>query len=203
MRELNTRRLLLSSLALVVGAAALFGAFSHAASSATRMAVSATPRPTLAPPPTPTSTVGRPATIISPAPPPLPTLGIVRPPEVPGPMPRMMSEEEQRSFGISNASDVTGDPSVVTPAPAITHTEAVRIAGAHVAFEPRNARILRAAVRRFSDQAERSVWVILFGGGELPVLGPAGRPTQPPTRRTFTGVVVDDVTGAVLTWFMR
>jgi hypothetical protein len=115
----------------------------------------------------------------------------------------MMSAAEQEQFGITSANDVTADPSAVTPAPKVSASEAVKIAATHVGFQQANARILHGTARPIAAEPDRSVWVILFGGGDLPVLGPPGRPPQPVTQRTFTGVVVDDVTGAVLTWFMR
>ena len=114
-----------------------------------------------------------------------------------------MTTEELQQFGIADARDVTRDSSHVAPAPAVNSARAVTIAANHIGFHPTNARILHGVVRSPSTQADRSVWVVLFGGGELPVLGPASRPSQPIVERTYTGVIVDDNTGVVLSWFMR
>jgi hypothetical protein len=114
-----------------------------------------------------------------------------------------MSAEDQQVFGITNAADVTADPSKVTPAPAVSADRAVRTAAAHIGVQAANASVLHASVRVIAAEPDRSAWVVLFGGGDLPVLGPPGRSPLPVVARKFTGVVVDDATGAVLTWFMR
>lgn len=165
------------------------------------LSVTATPAPTLAAPTLAPAAV--PPTVIAPAPPTTPVAPPVRTLRTPGPMPSPMSAEDQQMFGITNANDVTTDPSKLTPAQAASASQAVKTAAAHIGIQAANARILHASVRVIAAEPDRSAWVVLFGGGDLPVLGPPGQSPRPLVARTFTGVVVDDTTGAVLTWFMR
>jgi hypothetical protein len=197
---MRPRAWVFSVLIALVIAGLIVGFRDGTAASATRFANNPTVVPTQAPP-APSPTAARPPTIISSAPPPLPTVPLIRPAQT-GPMPAMLSPEDQERFGITSARDVTQDPTAVTPTPAVRASDAVTTAAAHVGFQAVNARILHGSARTAAG-AEVAAWVVLFGGGELPVFGPPGRPSVPPVARRFTGVVVNDSSGEVVTWFMR
>jgi hypothetical protein len=134
----------------------------------------------------------------------LATLSIValaRPSASAAPLPPMMTADELKQFGIVQVADVTDDPSVVAP-PALPSAQAIDLAAKHLGRSDRNVRLLHGSAKPIYEQPARSVWIVLFTGGNLPVLGPPGA-SRPVVPIRFTGVELDDQSGEVLTWFMH
>ena len=128
-------------------------------------------------------------------------LALARPSASAPPLPPMMTADEQKQFGVVQVVDVTDDPTVVA-APALPAAQAVDLAGKHLGRSDRNVRLLHGSAKPIHEQPARSVWIVLFTGGNLPVLGPAGA-SRPVVSIRFTGVELDDRSGEVLTWFMH
>lgn len=117
------------------------------------------------------------------------------------PLPPMMTADEMTQFGIVQVTDVTDDPGVVAP-PALSSAQAIDLAAKHLSRSDRNVRLLHGSAKPIHEQPARSVWIVLFTGGNLPVLGPSGA-SRPIVPIRFTGVELDDRSGEVLTWFIH
>lgn len=118
------------------------------------------------------------------------------------PLPPMLSVQEMAIFEISQAIDVTSNPAALRIVPPLPASQAVDIASHHLGRASTNVRVLHAMAKPIHGLPARSVWIVMFSGGTLPVLGPAGNTLAPRPLR-FAAVEIDDKTGEVLTWFMN
>lgn len=121
-----------------------------------------------------------------------------------GSTPPLASAADLQMFGLTATTDVTDNPVALNASSTkVTSDDAVNIAAQWLSRgSTTGVRVLHGPATPVESEPERSVWVILFPGGELPVIGPPGASTSMGQAR-FTGVEVDDQTGEVLTWFMR
>src|SRR5438105_7152417 len=95
------------------------------------------------------------------------------------PLPPMLTAREIEIFEISQAVDITSNPAALTVIPRVPSSQAVDIASRHLGRGQTNVRILHAVARPIHDLPARSVWIVMFAGGTLPVLGPAGNTVAP------------------------
>ena len=113
-------------------------------------------------------------------------------------LPPMFTSDELTQFEISQVADVTDQPTAV--ASSVGYAQAVAIASAHLGRPSTNVRVLHGSAKPIHALPERSVWIVMFAGGNLPALGP-GSAASPRALR-FAAVEIDDATGEILTWFM-
>ena len=118
------------------------------------------------------------------------------------PLSPMLTARELSMFEISQALDVTSNPGALTVAPVVSSSQAIDIASKHLGRAQANVRLLHALAKPIHENPVRSVWIVMFAGGNLPILGPAANTISPRPLR-FAAVEVDDTTGDVLTWFMN
>jgi hypothetical protein len=118
------------------------------------------------------------------------------------PLPPMLTPQQMTVFEITQALDVSSNPGALTVPPVVSSSQAIDIASRHLGRSQTNVRLLHALAKPIHEYPARSVWIVMFAGGALPVLGPAGN-TITPRPMQFAAVEVDDTTGEVLTWFMN
>lgn len=112
----------------------------------------------------------------------------------------MLTDDEFEVLGIQDAVEVTPG-SGAFPAARVRTEVAVAVAYDELGVKGEKVRILHALTPRYVGEEPRTVWVVLFSGGQSPFGGP-GRGSEP-TQYRLTGIIVEDQTGEFLGGFMH